>query len=431
MTQCVLSLLTHGKIYTVSKLGQLMQFRFNRNTKLFLLSTLLYGFSFSVWELFFNLYILSLGFNNDVLGLIRSANPLAALILGLPLGLLSDRIGRRVSMIIGLGVCFIGMIFQVHLLNSFIIFLFGLVQGAGLMLYRVAQSPFIMSNSKPNNQAMIFSLNFGLVTIASMIGNLAAGQMPDVLQRWLGIVEGTAASYQWVITAGILLAITSLIPIFLISKQDNPILKPGTFLSPKAMIRKITARPLARQLALINLIMGFGAAILIPYLNVFLRDKFNISNTLLGLLFSLSSLLVFVGSLMGPWLIRITRSRIIPTVATQSASIIFLITLGFSPVLWFSAISMLLRTVLMQMSSPLLENFTMLITPSEDQAAISSVRGVGWQAGQAVGIFISGLVQTRFGFSPLFITTSLCYIFAIVLTWIYFRPLEKSGAHDS
>jgi MFS family permease len=408
-----------------------MQFRFNRNTKLFLLSTLLYGFSFSVWELFFNLYILSLGFNNDVLGLIRSANPLAALILGLPLGLLSDRIGRRVSMIIGLGICFIGMIFQVHLLNSFIIFLFGLVQGAGLMLYRVAQSPFIMSNSKPNNQAMIFSLNFGLVTIASMIGNLAAGQMPDVLQRWLGIVEGTAASYQWVITAGILLAITSLIPIFLISKQDNPILKPGTFLSPKAMIRKITARPLARQLALINLIMGFGAAILIPYLNVFLRDKFNISNTLLGLLFSLSSLLVFVGSLMGPWLIRITRSRIIPTVATQSASIIFLITLGFSPVLWFSAISMLLRTVLMQMSSPLLENFTMLITPSEDQAAISSVRGVGWQAGQAVGIFISGLVQTRFGFSPLFITTSLCYIFAIVLTWIYFRPLEKSGAHDS
>jgi predicted MFS family arabinose efflux permease len=334
-------------------------------------------------------------------------------------------------MIIGLGICFIGMIFQVHLLNSFIIFLFGLVQGAGLMLYRVAQSPFIMSNSKPNNQAMIFSLNFGLVTIASMIGNLAAGQMPDVLQRWLGIVEGTAASYQWVITAGILLAITSLIPIFLISKQDNPILKPGTFLSPKAMIRKITARPLARQLALINLIMGFGAAILIPYLNVFLRDKFNISNTLLGLLFSLSSLLVFVGSLMGPWLIRITRSRIIPTVATQSASIIFLITLGFSPVLWFSAISMLLRTVLMQMSSPLLENFTMLITPSEDQAAISSVRGVGWQAGQAVGIFISGLVQTRFGFSPLFITTSLCYIFAIVLTWIYFRPLEKSGAHDS
>ncbi|MFU8827652.1 MAG: MFS transporter, partial [Brevefilum sp.] len=77
-----------------------MRTSLNRNTKLFLLSTLLYGFSFSVWELFFNLYILSLGLNNDILGLIRSATPLAALVLGLPLGLFSDRIGRRTSMLI-------------------------------------------------------------------------------------------------------------------------------------------------------------------------------------------------------------------------------------------------------------------------------------------------------------------------------------------
>ncbi len=406
-----------------------MQFRFNRNTKLFLLSTLLYGFSFSVWELFFNLYILSLGFNNDMLGLIRSANPLAALVLGLPLGLLSDRIGRRVSMLIGLGVCFIGMIFQVHLLNPFIIFFFGLVQGAGLMLYRVAQSPFIMSNSKTTNQAMIFSLNFGLITIASMIGNLTAGQMPDLLQRWLGIAEGTAASYQWVITAGILLATTSLIPIFLLSKEEKPIHRAPSYLSPKLMTRKIIARPITRQLALINLIMGFGAAILIPYLNVFLRNKFNISDNLLGLLFSLSALLVFIGSLAAPWLVRKIHSRIIPTVVTQGASVIFLITLGFSPLLWFAALSMLLRTVLMQMSSPLLENYAMLVTPPEEQAAISSIRGIGWQTGQAVGIFISGLVQTRYGFSPLFITTSLCYSIAIILTWKFFRPHEKAKGH--
>ncbi len=406
-----------------------MRYRFNRNTKLLLFSTLLYGFSFSVWELFFNLYILSLGFNNDMLGLIRSANPLAALVLGLPLGLLSDRIGRRVSMIIGLSVCFIGMSLQVHLLNPIVIFIFGLVQGAGLMLYRVAQSPFIMSNCKPAHQAMVFSLNFGFITLASMIGNLAAGQMPDLLQGWLGIAQGTASSYQWVITAGILLATTSLVPILLITKQEKTTVDTSSYLPVKVMARKIIARPIARQLAFINLIMGFGAAILIPYLNVFLRQKFNISDNLLGLLFSLSSLLVFMGSIMGPWLVNMTHSRIIPTVITQGASVVFLITLGFSPVLWFTAVSMLLRTVLMQMATPLLENYAMLVTPPEEQAAVSSLRGIGWQAGQAVGIFISGLVQTRFGFSPLFITTSLCYIIAILLSWKYFRPHEKAQGH--
>ena len=402
-----------------------MRFKFNRETKLFLFSTFLYGFAFSVWELFFNLYILSLGFNSEILGLIRSATPLSALLLGLPLGLLSDRIGRRKCMLIGLGIGFLGMFLQIRLLNPYVIFFFGLVQGAGFMLYRVSQPPFLMSVSKEENQALIFSLNFGLLTIAATIGNLVGGQVPQLLESWLDLTQGTAASYQWVITAGILLAATSLIPIFLISDQRQSQKIRQARQPIKTVIRKLTARPIVRQLATINVIMGFGAALLIPYLNVFLREKFSIGDQLLGLIFSLSSLLVFLGSIVAPWLVKTTRSRIIPTVATQGASILFLFTLGFSPVLWIAAVSLLLRTVLMQMSSPLLENYTMLISEPEEQGAISSVKGIGWQAGQASGIFISGLVQARLGFSPLFITTGLLYIIAIYLTWIYFRPGEK------
>lgn len=407
-----------------------MRFNFNRQTKLFLLSTLLYGFSFSVWELFFNLYVLSLGFNNDMLGLIRSATPLAALLLGLPLGMLSDRIGRRTSMILGLTVGFVGMLLEIRLLHPFLIFFFGFVQGAGFMLYRVSQSPFIMAASKEENQAMIFSLNFGLLTIAAMIGNLAAGQMPELLERAFGVVQGSAASYQWVISSGIFLAVTSLIPTFMLPKdQKGAHHRSHSKPSLKEMFRKLIARRLVQRLALINLIMGFGAAILIPYLNVFLRNKFAIGDQVLGLIFSLSSLLVFLGSMITPWLVKITRSRIIPTVATQGASIVFLFSLGFSPILWVAAVSLLLRTVLMQMSSPLLENYAMLLSSPGEQAAISSVRGIGWQTGQAIGIFISGLVQTRFGFSPLFITTGILYTISVLLTWIYFRPGEKELAH--
>jgi MFS family permease len=400
--------------------------QYHPDIKRFLLSTLLYGFTFSVWGLFFNLYILSLGFNKDMLGLIQAATPIAALVLGFPLGMLSDRIGRRTSMLIGLSVGFLGMLLEIRLLNPLLIFLFGLVQGAGFMLYRVAQSPFIMTVSKKENQAMVFSLNFGLLTLSNMIGNLLAGQVPDLLEAHFDITVGSAASYQWVITAGILFATTSLIPIFLIRDRKTGKLERKYQLPLKAMIRKIGARPIVRQLMLINLIIGFGAAILIPYLNVFLREKFTISDNLLGLIFSLSSLLVFLGSVITPWLVRLTKSRIIPTVATQGISVIFLFTLGFSPFLWLAGLSLLLRTVLMQMSSPLLENFAMQISPPEEQGAISSVRGVGWQIGQAIGVFISGLVQTRYGFSPLFIATGLLYTLAVTLTWIFFRPTEKA-----
>jgi MFS family permease len=399
--------------------------KLNRNTRLFLLSTLLFGFSFSVWELFFNLYFLSLGFSNDVLGLVRSATPIAALVLGLPLGLFSDRVGRRTSMLIGLSIGFIGMFFQVQLPNPILIFSFGLLQGAGFMLFRVSQLPFIMAVSKKENQALIFSLNFGLLTVATTIGNLIAGQIPDLLERWQGITQGTPASYQWVITAGILLAATSLIPVLMIKEHKvQPDTNPPT-LPLNRIIQKLIARPLVRRLTLINLTQGLGAALLIPYLNVFLRGKFNIPDNLLGIIFSLSSLLVFVGSLISPMLVRLTRSRIIPTVTTQTISLIFLFTLGFSPIQWLAVISLLFRTVLMQMSIPLLDNFTMLISQPEEQGTIASVRATGWQTGQAVGMLMSGFVQTRFGFAPIFMTTGLLYVLTITLTWVFFRPLEK------
>jgi MFS family permease len=350
-------------------------------------------------------------------------------VLGLPLGLLSDRIGRKTSMLIGLAVGFFGMFMQVHLVNPLQIFIFGLVQGAGIMLFTVSRSPFIMAASKIENQATIFSLSFGLLTLASMIGNLVAGQAPALVENWIGYPRGSAASYQWVISAGIIFASTALIPTFLIKEHKEKIVGRETSVSIRKLLRKLVNRPVVRQLALINLITGFGAAILIPYLNVFLRSKFDISDNLLGLIFSLAALMVFTGSMITPWLVRITHSRIIPTVVTQGTSILFLFTLGFSPYLWLAAVSLLLRNVLMQMSSPLIENFAMLVSEPQEQGVISSIRGMGWQTGQAVGIFVSGLVQTRFGFSPLFITTGILYILSTSLTWIYFRPREKELSH--
>ena len=397
----------------------------HRDIKLFLSTTLLYGFAFSIWELFLNLYILKLGINNDGLGLIRSATPLAALVLGLPLGLLSDRIGRRKSMVLGLSTCFLGMFLQIQLTQSGLIFLFGLIQGAGLMLYQVSQPPFIMAASREEDQALVFSLNYGLITLAAVIGSLVGGQLPLLFENTFSIIAGSASSYRWIISFVILFASTGLIPLLLISEnkafrnnRENPLLN-------RKFFHDLFSNIIARRLALINLITGFGAALLIPYLNVFLKLKFTINDDLLGLIFSIASLLVFIGTMLSPLLVKLTHSRIIPTVSTQGISIVFLLLLGFSPKLWIVVICLLMRSVLMQMSAPLLENLAMRMTPPREQGLIASVRGIAWQFGQTIGIFISGLVQTRYGFSPLFITTGLLYSAAVMLTWIYFRPGEK------
>ena len=73
----------------------------NKPARLFLLAIFLDGLLFAGWNLFFNLYIVSAGYSRDFLGLLNAAPSLSALILAVPMGLLSDRIGRKRAMMLG------------------------------------------------------------------------------------------------------------------------------------------------------------------------------------------------------------------------------------------------------------------------------------------------------------------------------------------
>ena len=67
----------------------------------------------------------------------------------------------------------------------------------------------------------------------------------------------------------------------------------------------------------------------------------------------------------------------------------------------------------------------MELTPEAEQGALNSIRSWAWNFGCAIGPYISGLVQQRYGFTPLFVTTAVLYGIAIGLTWIFFRPKAR------
>jgi len=76
--------------------GQIAQLRsFNQPARLFLIATILDGIVMSVWWLFFNFYILELGFDKEFLGLVTSSASLAALLLGIPLGCFQTGLGAN------------------------------------------------------------------------------------------------------------------------------------------------------------------------------------------------------------------------------------------------------------------------------------------------------------------------------------------------
>jgi predicted MFS family arabinose efflux permease len=145
---------------------------------------------------------------------------------------------------------------------------------------------------------------------------------------------------------------------------------------------------------------------------------------LLGMLFSLSSLLIGIGSVIGPRLTTHLNGKIRTVVVTQFASLVFLLIAGFTPSLLLAGIGFLMRAALMNMAAPLYSAFCMEQTPERDQGMVNSVLTISWFLGWAVGPYISGLVQVAYGFAPLFIATAVLYLTAIVTTWVLFHKVD-------
>lgn len=408
---------------------------FNRPAKLFLLATVLYGVIFSAWNLFFNFYILEQGFSRQFLGTITSVTSVAALVLGVPLGVFSDRIGRKKAMLLGMGVYIAASILQVTVTSPGLILAAAFISGTGSTLYYLSQAPFMMKASNKDNRTMLFSLNFGLVTLSGAVGNLFAGQLPNLFGQWLNVPTNSSQAYQAILLTAVLLGSSTLIPLAMIREPgNNGARSEPNFLSTQSLhaIWSVLTQRITLQLSIPNLFVGFGAALLIPYMNVFFRDKFVITDQSLGLLFSLSALLTGLGTLIGPRLAINLGSKINAIVITQGLSLVFLLVVGFAPTISLAAISFLLRGALMNMATPLYSAFAMEQVTEAQQATVNSVKELSWQVGWAFGPLISGIVQVRYGFTPLFICTAVLYALAILFTWLFFSQNErKTGIQPS
>lgn len=405
---------------------------FNRDARLFLWMTVINGIIFSGWQLFFNIFMLEKGFGRDFLGLINSLPSLSGLLLGIAIGRLSDRIGRKTALIIGIVFTSLALFGQISFQQPAVIVVMSALVGVFNMLIIVSISPLMMKLSTVENRTLLFSLSFGLQTLAGAVGSAFAGQLPGLFGRLFDVGATSAIAYQAVLVTTIIIGTTALIPLGLMNEPKgtpprDPRSPAGTMQTqpggrvpgPSFRLTRLTVK-----LATPNFLIGFGAAILIPYMNVFFKDRFQISDSLLGILFSLSSLFIGIGSLIGPRLVVRLGGKIRTVAFTQFSSVIFMLMIGFVPSLWIAGIASLFRAALMNMSAPLYSAFCMEQTPEGEQGLVSSVLNIAWNAGWAVGPYISGLVQQAYGFTPLFITTTLLYLTAIGVMWNFFGKTE-------
>ncbi len=185
------------------------------------------------------------------------------------------------------------------------------------------------------------------------------------------------------------------------------------------------------RLLLPGFLTSLGAGQLIPFLNVFIQNKFGLGLAAVNAVFAVTSLGTALAILIQPAVAR-RFGRIGSIVLVQGASIPFLVVLGFSPVLWTVIVALAVRNSLMNAGSPIFDAFAMeRISPAE-RATLSAGMTMLWSLGWTIAPIYYGVLQASLSFTAAFavdfVTIIVLYTVATALLWTWFRGTDRVAA---
>jgi len=388
---------------------------FRPNARLYLTYGIISGIALGIFRLLFNFYILSLGFDEKLLGNLVTTTNITALVVALPMGYLADYLGRKTSLVIAGTLVCLSIAIMAIWPATFILYAMNFLTGVAQSLAAVTMSPFLMENSGEQERTYLFSFSAGIQMVSASVGNWIGGYLPSWVAslRNAGAVSSQAYGGSILVVAITLAA--SVIPLILI-RMPRLNIGERTVFAPISYAAKHPKQ--LTQLILPILITFIGAGLIMPFMNVFFRLQYHQSDQVIGVLFAWGSLAMGLGLLVAPPLAE-RYGKIQIVVITQGLSIPFLILLGFSPMFWASGMAYYIRVALMNMSGPIYQTFVMEKVEPSSRAMVASLVNMSSNFGYAFSPTISGILQVSYGFGPPFLGTIGLYSISVFLYWLF------------
>ena len=432
---------------------------FERDARIFLLATLVYGVTLSLWWVDFNLYLASLHFDAAFIGLVATAGSAAGAIVAFPASMLSDRIGRRLVLVFATAISAVGVVGLLLVGASPAVVVCAALIGGANQAFFVVQSPFMSEHSHAEQRSELFSLQGAISTGVNVVAALVGGGIAALAARLGGFSEGDPAAYRVLLVLMLGAAVVAT-AVLLAIRDDRPHARrrdwrtlegrPGIPWSgePLAVRPDLSRRRAAIRIGLprisdpgtfVRLILpGFlislGAGQVIPFLNLFVQGKFGLDLASLNAVFALTSLGTTLAILFQPALAR-RVGKIGSVVLVQGVSIPFLAVLGFSPILWTVIGSMAIRNSLMNAGNPIFNAFAMERLRPGERATYAAAASLAWSLGWVIAGPWYSLLQATLGFTAgyaiNFVTIIILYTLGTFLTWTWFHAAESGsvGTH--
>ena len=182
--------------------------------------------------------------------------------------------------------------------------------------------------------------------------------------------------------------------------------------------------PFYTKVYLVNFLVGMGAGLSIPFLNLYFRNRFGLNADTIGSYYFLVMGSMFIGTLAGPLLAK--RFGLVRTIViTQLASIPFMIALAHSFHLPTSLSAYIVRGGLMNLGVPIFTNLAMELSDRREQGLVGALLMLSWTSSWMVSTAIGGELIERFGFTVTINVSVVLYVLSTVAFFRFFGGIER------
>jgi MFS family permease len=390
------------------------------NVKVFLIGNAIQGMGLSIYSLLFNLYLKELGFGESAIGGLISTTSLGISLMAIPAALIIDKFHVKHLVVTGLLLSSLFYSVQVMNVDEGSLFAFGLLASMFQALFNISVSPFYLRNSSPEQRVHLFTMNSSLNMIAHLIGYLAGGYLPDIISSILpdhSRIEVFRTSLLFAL--GVVFA--SNLMFLKIKRVPIPKVKKRLFEGIREKEWNILAR-----LILPKLCFAFGGGLVVPFMNLYLKEKFHLSTEMIGISYALLQFFIFLGIFITPAIIKkTTQLRFI--VLTGLLSIPFMVAMGLTGNITLVLSCFFMRGMLMNMSGPITSMFEMEHVREKECVFASATILFFYHMVYTTSTRLGGHLIEAYSFGPTFYVAGSFYALAIILYYRFFRKEDQEN----
>ncbi len=180
-----------------------------------------------IYGVIFNLYILSLGFREDFLGLILSLSSVSIGLFAIPAALVCDRLGQRRTLLLSSILNAFSFFFLYNTTTQELLVVFSIASGMASALALVTGATFLLENSTAEERMYLFSMSSLIYTFSILSGNMIGGFFPGIVSGLFDIEASGAIAYRLTLYVSLIATVASLLPLAYV--KDKSIEKKETW----------------------------------------------------------------------------------------------------------------------------------------------------------------------------------------------------------